>query len=466
MKKLKLGNIVKQIGGQIVHGNKEAKIKHVSYFPSDVEKESLYFDMPHPYSNLSFGPLKKRPGIIVSSSPSKFSKIMTKKTTLVKVSNSVKAYWKFVRYYRRLFDIPVIGVTGTCGKTTTTEMIKSILSTRYRVHGTIDGKNNLNYNLPYLLGINEKTEAAVFEMGVTHPGCITDSCRHFLPQVGIILNIGVYHLLGCETFEQYVAAKAEMIQGIAPGGTLVLNADDENVRKLDVSSFQGKIVTFGMGEDADYRATHVRYTEGGMNFILHVGEKSYPLFVHGYGEENVYNALASLAAVHAIGMNLKAAGEGLATFKQVRQHLELRQGPGGSLIIDDTWNCTPPSVNASLKVLDSLARGRQKVAVLGYMPQLGESGQQEYDKIAEKVIRAEVDWLIVIGEAERVGKRAAELGLNPRRIRFCQSGYDVAHALKPFLNENHLILYKFPYKYRLSAFHTFRQLMKDTLGYA
>ena len=221
MKNLKLKKIVKQIGGQIVQGSGETNIKNVSYHPSFADENTMYFDMPHPYSLQPLGPLKKRPNVIISSSPSRFSKLVNKRTTMVKVKNPVKAYWRFVNYYRSLFDIPVIGITGTCGKTTTTEMLKAILSTRYRVQGTEDGKNNLNNNLPYLLGINEKTEAAVFEMGVTHPGCITDSCRHFRPQVGVILNIGVYHLLGCKTFDEYLKAKAEIIDGIQPGGTLI-----------------------------------------------------------------------------------------------------------------------------------------------------------------------------------------------------------------------------------------------------
>ena len=95
-----------------------------------------------------------------------------------------------------------------------------------------------------------------------------------------------------------------------------------------------------------------------MSFTLHVGDHNLPLHVHGYGEENVYNALAALAAAHSIGMRITDAGEGLSTFKQVRQHLELRRGPRNSLIIDDTWNCTPPSVTASLKVLGFLGQGK------------------------------------------------------------------------------------------------------------
>ncbi|RKD24587.1 hypothetical protein BEP19_09425 [Ammoniphilus oxalaticus] len=466
MKKLKLKKVVKKMGGEIVWGSKEAKIRHVSYFPRSFRKHTLYFDMPHPYSKRSLGSLKGKPSIIVSSSPHRFEKLFDKNTTVIKVKNSIRAYWDFVRYYRTRFKIPVIGVTGTCGKTTTTEMIKTILAKRYRVHGTVDGKNNLNNNLPYLLGFNEQTEAAVFEMGVSHPGCVADSCRHFRPQVGIILNIGVYHLLGCKTFDQYVRAKAEMIAGIEPGGTLILNADDKHVRSLDVSSFKGQIVTFGVGENADFRATDIRYIEGGMAFTLHAAGQSLPLIVHGYGEENVYNAIAALAAAHAIGMNLKEAGAGLAKFEQVRQHLEKRQGPNGSEIIDDTWNCTPPSVHASLKVLDALAGARRKVALLGYMPQLGTEGQREYDKIAQRVMEVGVDHLIVIGEANRIGQRVTELGMDPNRIDYCRSGHEVAQALTPFLNDQHLILYKFPYKYRLAAFAPFRQLMKETLGYS
>jgi UDP-N-acetylmuramoyl-tripeptide--D-alanyl-D-alanine ligase len=457
VKKLRLKDILPHIKGEVVQGKITEEIQHVTVDPADIRQHTLYFDLSAPYKWKSL-PVKESV-VIVTESPSRFIPYVNGRITIVSVRRTEHAYWKFVRFYRSLFQIPVIGVTGTSGKTTTTEMLKAILSRQFRVQSTYDGKNSLSYNLPYLLGIDESTEAAVLEMGVSHPGCIENSCKYFRPQVGIILNIGVYHLLGCGTFDKYLTAKAEMVQGIAPNGTLILNADDEHIAKIDLSSFAGKVVYFGRSERCHFRALNVKYADGGMTFVLQFENHFYPLFVAGYGEHNVFNALAALAAAHAVGMDIAETGKGLSSFEPVRAHLEFRPGPRGSTIINDTWNCTPPSMASALHVLHETAERRKKIAVLGYMPQLGENGTEEYDSMAEKVLGEGVDQLVVIGEAQRIGRKAIQLGMNKQRVHFCESGEEVYQALRPFLDPGSLILFKFPYKYRMFKMGSFRKLM-------
>ncbi|UNC92232.1 glutamate ligase domain-containing protein [Candidatus Contubernalis alkaliaceticus] len=146
----------------------------------------------------------------------------------------------------------------------------------------------------------------------------------------------------------------------------------------------------------------------------------------------------------------------------MRQHLQFRKGFNGSTIIDDTWNCTPPSVKSALEVLRETAEGRKKVAVIGYMPQLGEKGKKEYSLIGESVVKASVDLLVTIGdEAKNIEDRAVELGMNKIKVINCSTGKEVYDVLKPLLNKNTLVLFKFPYKYRLSKFPSFKQLIKD-----
>ncbi|GAA4719981.1 UDP-N-acetylmuramoyl-tripeptide--D-alanyl-D-alanine ligase [Brevibacillus fulvus] len=463
MIRLTLRNVLRRINGTLTRGTGEEPITHATLNVDEIRKNTLFFE--YPSSPVNWRKIAVPSSLIViTTDPLRILKAVGKKITIVRVKDVDRAYWDFVRYYRSLFDIPIIGITGTSGKTTTTEMVKHILSRHGRVQATYDGKNNLNNNLPYLLGIDERTEAAVFEMGVSHPGCITNSCRHFRPQVGVILNIGVYHLLGCKTFDNYLRAKAEMVDGVAPDGTLILNADDENIAKIDVSHFTGRLVRFGIKNEADYQAEAIQFTKKGMSFVLRHEDQSLEVQVNGFGEHNVYNAMAALASVHAIGVDLKDAAESLATFKQVRQHMEFVRGPKNTTVIDDTWNCTPLSMTAALQVLKAKAGEKRKVAILGYMPQLGEQAKGEYDRMAKVVMETGVDHLIVIGEAERIGRKAIQLGMNPRRIRYCKTGDDVYRALQPVLGRHSLVLCKFPYKYRLYKYPSFRKLRKWLIG--
>lgn len=459
MKTLWLTDILVPIKGHIIRGKENIKIINAVYDPENIPKNTLYFH----FNGVNLKNYRFHSSVVcVTDNPSHVMKAIHNKVTVVKVKDVEEAYWSFVRFYRGLFRIPVIGVTGTCGKTTTIEMIKTILSHKYRhVQSTIDGKNRLSLNLPYLLNIDEKTEAAVYELGVSHPRCIEYSCNYFQPQVGVLLNIGVYHLLGCKTFENYIKAKAEIIDGIASNGTLILNADDEIINKLEIHHFKGQILYFGFSRSAHYRAEHIRYTSEGMEFILHVANKNYLVHVPGYGEHNVYNALAAIAAVHAIGIDPEESTEWIADFQPVRKHLQFIPGMAGCTVIDDTWNCTPPSVKAALKVLRDMSYGRKTVAVLGYMPQLGKNGIDEYEKVGEKVAEIGIDILILIGkETKRIGIKALEMGMDKKQIYLCHSAREVYYTLRSVINQETLVLLKFPYKYRLSYYPSFRKLMK------
>ncbi|MHB8172446.1 MAG: UDP-N-acetylmuramoyl-tripeptide--D-alanyl-D-alanine ligase [Thermincolia bacterium] len=461
MRNLRLNDIMTHLKGEIIQGTESLMIKNVVTKAHRVEKNTLFFCLK---TKINITDLHHA-NAIITEKPDALIKTARRNLTIIKVKDIKKAYWDFVQYYRSLFDIPVIGITGTCGKTTTTEMVKAILSGKYKVHATSVGKNALFRNLPYLLDIDDTTQAAVFELGVTHPGNITESCLYFRPQIGILLNIGTYHLKGCKTLTNYIKAKGELLDGLTPNGTLILNADDELIQGIDLSTFMGKILYIGFGQQAQYRARNVRYTKGGMKFTLRYLNKDYPYFVPGYGEHNVYNALAAIAASHLVGIDFKEIKTRLAAFTEVEQHMQLRQGLNGCTVIDDTWNCTPPSMEAALKVLKLLKNKlylRKSIVVLGYMPQLGEQARNQYNKIGEKVAESGVDILITLGDdAKQISNTALEKGFAKNKVYNCHTANEIFAILQKLMDRNTLVLFKFPYKYRLSKDPFFRKLMKD-----
>lgn len=459
MKPLPLKKIIKQIKGKIVKGSSDLVIEHAAHRQDTFKKNTLFFQRRGRSSwNLDD---RLQPAVIVTDDPDYYVKRTGPQVTVVAVKNIDKAYMRFIQFYRSLFSLPVIGVTGTCGKTTTTEMIRQILSSKFKVQATDDGENSLSMNLGYLTGIDDRTEAAVFELGTNARGIIQRSCKYFKPQIGVILNIGVYHLKYCKTLENYIKAKAELMEGLQPGGTLILNADDDNIRKIDLSRFKGRIIYIGMSPRCHYRADKVKEAKKGISFNLYYRGERYSVKVPGFGKHNVYNALAALAACHTIGMKLKESIRLLSSYQQMRMHMEFKKGPNGSTIIDDTWNCTPPSMKAALNVLKEQSKGRKMVAVLGFMPQLGEQGRSQYTEMGKLVTKLKVDSLILVDEkAKPIGVSAINAGMDPRRVRLCRTAQDVYRALLPYLNKKNLVLLKFPYYYRLSEQPSYQTLMK------
>jgi UDP-N-acetylmuramoyl-tripeptide--D-alanyl-D-alanine ligase len=373
---------------------------------------------------------------------------VSKKYNVIRVNDMDKVYYQFLNYYRNLFNIPVIGITGTCGKTTTKEMVTHILSSEYHLQSTYLSSNGLFMNLNYLMGIKEDTEAAVIEMGVYYPGNVRTSCHYFQPTVGIITTIGIDHLSGCETLENYIKAKAEMIEGVKKGGTLILNGDNEHIKKINLSSFDGKVITFGRSEECHYRANNIKYGNGGMEFNLWHEGYCFETFVPGYGEHNVYNALAAIAAAHTIKfVDIKTACKRLESFKHIVRHLQIHHGIYNSLIIDDTWTANPTSIEAGLSVLENLAlkEARKKIFVLGDVSLLGKYKQEQSIKLAKLIVSQGIDVFITLSEiAHYIADKAFEFGMNQHIYR-CESPEEVNEILHHVIDENSIVLLKTSY---------------------
>ncbi|KAF1083826.1 UDP-N-acetylmuramoyl-tripeptide--D-alanyl-D-alanine ligase [Sporotomaculum syntrophicum] len=361
---------------------------------------------------------------------------------IIQVNNIDLAYWSFVDYYRNLFDIPFIAVTGTCGKTSTKELIKHILEQDRKVQATRGSANSRLQDLPYLLGIDKTTKAAVIETAVGRPGDLAEHCRYFKPSIGIITNIGVYHLDECKTVEAYINAKAEMLDGLDNKGTLILNADDENTKTIKLESFKGKIVYIGLNTTADYLASQIEFAQNGMKFILNYRGKKYPVFVPGYGEHQVYNALTAIAAVHEVGVEIEEATKRLRSYKNFPRYMEVFTGIKGSTLIDDTFLTNPTSIKAALKLLDSLARGKKKIAVLGEVNRLGEHKVKYHQIIGEMVAENSVDVLFTIGRtAAEIGRAAIRKGYRGQVESF-ETMAGVHHKLTTIIDEKSIVLVK------------------------
>nr|WP_275580325.1 UDP-N-acetylmuramoyl-tripeptide--D-alanyl-D-alanine ligase [Bacillus mesophilus] len=450
-------DVLSVIEGKVVRGNPAQTIKSVASYDDHVitdhtlvfiKKKRKSFPLPQHTNSV----------IVVTSNPAKL-KGVKEDTTVVVVENVKKAYFNFVDYYRNLFTLPVIGVTGTCGKTTTKEMISWILSKEHKVVSTIKSKNGLKRNLDYLMNMDETTDHAVFEMGVSGPNQLLYSAHYFKPQIGIITTIGTDHIEGFKSQDAYIREKASMISAVK-NGTMILNSDDKISKELDLKSFKGNVVYVGTDASAHFRGHSISFNheKAGMDFVLSYKGGNYPCFVPGYGSHNVYNALAALAATSLVGVSLKEAINRLQTFKHIERHLQFHDGFRGSLIIDDTWNTNPTSIQAALEVLRETAKGRKKVAIIGEIEELGQYSVAEHEKVGELVVNYDVDVLITIGhQSKPVCRKAVEMGMDPSAVYTINDKNSLLKLLLQVIDSNTAVLFK------TSMRRSFKDVMKKLI---
>ena len=436
-----LKELLQIIKGTVIQGNSDLLIKEAArYFEHIKQQNTLLFLVQH--RNIDFEHIAKYCpcAVIVDREVEELTQISD--CIIIKVSNIDAAYDAFIHYYRQLFDIPVVAVTGTSGKTTTKDIIKHIIGTWYKVEGTIRSANGNPNNLIYLLRLDDSVQAAVYETAVGAPGDILYYCSHFSPNIGIITTIGVDHLDRCKTLQGYINAKAEMLSVIPESGTLILNADDENTKKIDKSACKGKIIYFGIDTPCLFRATDISYGNNGMNFTFTLNKMKYHVFVPGYGKHQVYNALAALAATHEIGIGITEAIKALASFKLLNNHCAVKKGLNQSTIIDDTWSTNPTSIEAAIQTLCDINKQHKKIALIGHIKQLGDCTIEYHKKVGQMVANYDIDCLITIGELGKVIASECSLsGYTGEIFQFNQTpgAYDL---LTNILNEETTVLIK------------------------
>ena len=324
---------------------------------------------------------------------------------LVEVSQSLHALRRLAKAVRDAHPIPAVGITGNVGKTTTKEATAAALGARYRVLRTAASFNN-EIGVPLtFLRLEPTHEVAVIELGFYVPGEIADLCRLVRPRIGIITEIPAIpvHFARTPNVDAIAAGKAELIGSLPDDGVALLNADSPRVRALAPRT-RAHVVLFGESEDAQLRATDVR-AEGlaGLRFMAHYEGKRVPVALPIPGRQLVPAALAALGAAHALGVPLAEAAVALGTLEQPAHRMEVRRGPGVT-VIDDSYNASPAAVQAALAVLRDVP-GR-RIAVLGDMLELGSFSSDAHEALGRDAARS-TDVLIGIGELARTAVDAA-----------------------------------------------------------
>lgn len=337
---------------------------------------------------------------------------------LLAVADTLAALGAIARRHRHRFAIPVVGVTGSNGKTTTREMIAAILATRGEVLKT-EGNLNNEVGVPLtLFGLEDRHHAAVIEMGMNHAGEIARLAAIAEPQVGVVTMAGTAHVENLGSVDGVADAKAELYQALPPGGIAVANADD--ARMLARAQASGKrVLTFatGRGRVGDVVVLEVlSQSVDGLVFLLGIGNREVEVRIPGLvGVHNATNAAAAACAAIALGCTDREIVKGLATVKPVGRRLRLERLPSGLQLVDDCYNANPSSMSAALRTLGELAQGSpgaRPVAVLGDMLELGPVEAESHRALGAEAAHAGVALLAAFGPRARATAAAArEAGL-------------------------------------------------------
>lgn len=311
---------------------------------------------------------------------------------------------------RALGRLRIVAVTGSNGKTTTKNLLASILARSGNVIAARESFNNEVGAPLTMLRVNPTTDYLVAEMGASRRGEISRLVAMARPDVGIVLLVGLAHAGEFGGIEATVRAKSEMVTDLLPDATAVLNADDARVAGMAALTV-ARVLWFGRGEDADVRASAVRVGNTGTSFLLHLPrEAPLPVRFRVLGEHHVSNALAAAAAASVLGVAPTAIVSGLESVTRAeRWRMEL-MGGNGVTVINDAYNASPDSMAAALKTLAGFSDTRT-VAVLGEMSELGEFADEEHDRIGRLAVRLNIAQLVVVGAgARRIQLAAAHEG--------------------------------------------------------
>lgn len=356
--------------------------------------------------------------------------------TVIAVPDTLQALQALATVYRSQFTLPVVGITGTNGKTTTKEMVAAVLSTQYRTLKT-PGNLNSQVGVPLVLfQLNRSHEAAVLELSMSHPGELTRLARMARPTVGVITNVGPAHLESLGSVEAVARAKGELLDYLPPDGTAVLNADDPLVMAQRFRT-AAQLVTFGLTPAADIRAVELDVQLTGTTFRLSDG----PVFrLTIPGGHQVSNALAAIAVGRLFGVEIAAMQEALETVQPPAMRMHYRM-VGGRHLLNDAYNANPVSARAALSTLARATQGR-RIAVLGDMLELGAGSEQAHREVGRAVPGA-ADLLITVGERARsIADGAREAGMDEQAIVVCQTNDDASACLLAAAQPGDAILIK------------------------
>jgi UDP-N-acetylmuramoyl-tripeptide--D-alanyl-D-alanine ligase len=356
---------------------------------------------------------------------------------IVKVDDTTEALQMLARRIRETRDFLLIAVTGSAGKTTTKEMIATLVGTERRTFKSWGNFNNL-IGCPLCIdNTPDDAEVVVSEMGMNHKGEIAQLAGLTHPDVGVYTNIGPVHIEFFGTVEKIAEAKRELLENVKPGGTIVVNADNAHVVRIS-EGFEGRKVTYGIDHYAEFRATNIR-ERGLLGTSFEIN--GHPLNLSLPGRHNLENLLAAIAAARAVGISWEGIERGVADVKPA-YHRGVIVQVNGATIYDDTYNSNPYALAHALDLMAKADVSGRRIAVIGDMLELGER-ELDYHRDSGRAIPRSVDTVVGVGRrSQALLSGAREAGFAGDKLHHYDDAQSAAEFLRDFIEPGDLVLVK------------------------
>ena len=400
MLNITIKKLIEITGGTVLSGDigkyGEYHICRISYDSRDTDRDTLFVPLigekvdSHKFIHQVFA------GDGVVSLSQQDILLSDSNKILIRVNDTVNAVKIIAEYCRNKIHIPVIGITGSVGKTSTREMIAAALSSSRSVFATPGNKNSQLGTPVTLCGFDDNAEVAVLEMGISLPGEMSRLSEMVRPDIAVFTNIGITHIENLGSREGILSEKMHILDHMCPGSAVFINDDND---MLHNAAFPEELHVFryALNHNCDAYAEDISESDGHISFTAVINGKKVPVILGIPGRHHIYNALAALAVCDYYGLDIVLAADKLKSFKGYSHRGQIFHNKGIT-IIDDTYNAAPDSMKAAIDILSSMSCKGRRIAVLADMKELGSNEVEEHKSVGRYIAdKGNIDLLLTYG---------------------------------------------------------------------
>ena len=447
---LKIKDILKCTNGKLIIGDTEKECKNYSKDTRTIKKGDTYIGIKgEKFDGSSFWKDALNNGaetvIINNIKLDEIEEYKKQNKNIIQVEDTIKAIGEMASYKMKIqkekYNLKVVGVTGSVGKTSTKDIIANVLSKKYKVLKT-EGNNNNHIGLPLTILRLQDEEIAVIEMGMNHLGEISYLTKIAKPDIAVITNIGTSHIGNLGSRENILKAKLEILEGMDKK-KIVINNDNDLLNKWYLENKNNiEIHTFGIKNESEFNAKNIKLKENSSEFICENTNEKINIEVPVGGEHFILNALCGLTVGKLLNLNNEEIKNGIKDFKLTAKRMEINHLKNNITIINDSYNASYESMKASISNLKNM-NGERKIAVLGDMFELGDFSEKLHKEVGTEIYKNKIDKLYLIGNYSKfIGEEAEKEGYKKENIFYFENKDELFNNLKNNLKSGDVILIK------------------------
>lgn len=447
---LKIKDILKCTNGKLIIGDTEKECKNYSKDTRTIKKGDTYIGIKgEKFDGSSFWKDALNNGaetvIINNIKLDEIEEYKKQNKNIIQVEDTIKAIGEMASYKMKIqkekYNLKVVGVTGSVGKTSTKDIIANVLSKKYKVLKT-EGNNNNHIGLPLTILRLQDEEIAVIEMGMNHLGEISYLTKIAKPDIAVITNIGTSHIGNLGSRENILKAKLEILEGMDKK-KIVINNDNDLLNKWYLENKNNiEIHTFGIKNESEFNAKNIKLKENSSEFICENKNEKINIEVPVGGEHFILNALCGLTVGKLLNLNNQEIKNGIKDFKLTAKRMEINHLKNNITIINDSYNASYESMKASISNLKNM-NGERKIAVLGDMFELGDFSEKLHKEVGTEIYKNKIDKLYLIGNYSKfIGEEAEKEGYKKENIFYFENKDELFNNLKNNLKSGDVILIK------------------------